>query len=591
MAEINPTWPTNGEKPWGNKLRDGLDEVVDAVNDRPAYGEAVTSFVAEGDGIDPTGVEDSTVAIQAKIDAAAEVKGRVILPPGTFLVDDLELPAYVVVEGFSGGQYRFGAGAQAFGGTILKHVEDSENPIVRNTGGGAGLRNLLLDGNGAPGTGLKIEHGFEFRLDTVRIAYVDGCGLDADSLCNASFRDLYIDNCGSSTEPLMKINAIYPRSTNTVDIVGLTLERALHPSAHMLTIGDYVDADHDYYPEFIRITNAHIEATTDNGGVATTASLVKLRNFRNVDFVAPFIYGGPGVMIEHVRDEAHLANALGGIRIIGGELYGRQASTGNQPTNLVKLTTGDNFSMEGTRVEEYSSAAVRAESGYGVNVYVSPTVQSQKARTTLVSDSRTATPNPFFFAGNIQSTGADSRLNLGPDSAPMNLNVYYPVRGTSITTYQTVQGVMRLGQIHVGRNCVIDEIGVEVTTAGSTGALLRLGIYRVSRWVNGTVELVKDAGTVDATSTGFKSVTGLNQFVAVGETLMLAVVPQGSPVTAPIVRANTGTLPSIGHATALTISTAGIIGSSESSVSGALPSTHTIVGTGTVPRVLIKATG
>lgn len=546
----------------------------------------VSSFIVAGPGIDPTGATDSSAAIQAILTAAGAVKGRVIFPRGKYLCDNLSIPAYVTVEGFAGGQYRFGAGAAADGGTVLLHKAGATNPLVIINGGAVTVRNVLLHGNDAPGTGLRIAHGFEARLDTVRVAYVAGCGIDIDGSCNTSYRDVFVDNCGSATEPLVKLNAIFPRTTNTVDFTGLTIERGTHPAASYLTIGDYLDATNNDYPEFIRIINAHIEAPTDNGGVAPTAPLVKIVNARNVDFVEPFIYGGPGPMIEHARTDTNLATALGGIRILGGTLLGRLASTGNQPANLVKLTSGDLFSMVGTRVEEFSGAAVLIAATYGRNVYIDPTVQTSKARTTLFSDSR-PNRNPFFFAGDIQATGADSKINLSADSCPFVPGNYYAGRGVSVTTYQTAQGVMRLSMLHVGRNCTINEIGVEVTTAGSAGALLRLGIYRINKWVEGTAELLVDAGTVDASSAGYKSIT-IGQYVPVGETLLLAVVAQGAPATLPIVRGTSGTIPAIGATAPLTVSQAGIVGSGQNGVTDALPASHTISAAGTVPRALVK---
>jgi hypothetical protein len=49
---LNPTWPTDGEQPWGDELRDGLDEIVDDVNsaapdETGTLGERLDAFVAQ----------------------------------------------------------------------------------------------------------------------------------------------------------------------------------------------------------------------------------------------------------------------------------------------------------------------------------------------------------------------------------------------------------------------------------------------------------------------------------------------------------------------------------------------------------------
>lgn len=50
-----------------------------------------------------------------------------------------------------------------------------------------------------------------------------------------------------------------------------------------------------------------------------------------------------------------------------------------------------------------------------------------------------------------------------------------------------------------------DRIGINVTTAGTAGAVLRLGLYNGAAGV--PTSLIVDAGTVDATTTGAKEVT------------------------------------------------------------------------------------
>ncbi len=60
-------------------------------------------------GAKPDGKTDSTAAIQAAIDAAAEIPGTVVVPPGVFLCADLQMKPGVRIEGKSAWRFR-GAG-------------------------------------------------------------------------------------------------------------------------------------------------------------------------------------------------------------------------------------------------------------------------------------------------------------------------------------------------------------------------------------------------------------------------------------------------------------------------------------------------
>lgn len=90
----------------------------------------------------------------------------------------------------------------------------------------------------------------------------------------------------------------------------------------------------------------------------------------------------------------------------------------------------------------------------------------------------------------------------------------------------------------------IDRIGTEVTTAGSTGAMLRLGAYDDkpgTRLYGGIRRRLLDAGLVDAATTGIKEIA-LPSPVVLPPSSFLALRSEGSPVTLPIVR----TMPVIG---------------------------------------------
>ena len=81
----------------------------------------------------------------------------------------------------------------------------------------------------------------------------------------------------------------------------------------------------------------------------------------------------------------------------------------------------------------------------------------------------------------------------------------------------------------------LDRLSVYVATAGSAGAVVRLGIRNDNNSRPGTVLL--DAGTAVTTSTDFKNVT-INQQLAAGVLYWLTVTPQGTPTSKAIVRSS-----------------------------------------------------
>lgn len=118
-------------------------------------------------------------------------------------------------------------------------------------------------------------------------------------------------------------------------------------------------------------------------------------------------------------------------------------------------------------------------------------------------------------------------------SWPMKSGYYYSpnfVRGFS--TIVPGADELRAALIGVPTSITVNSIACEVTSAGTTGAVIRLGIYNTTDGFPTT--LVLDAGTVDATTTGAKTIT-ISQALAAG-TYCLAAVVQGGATTRPTVR-------------------------------------------------------
>ena len=192
----------------------------------------------------------------------------------------------------------------------------------------------------------------------------------------------------------------------------------------------------------------------------------------------------------------------------------------------------------------------------------------------------------------VTHDGTQWRNTLTTDmaSCPLVSGTYFATLGGPPATVTMTDQKLLGGLLQAGRDATLVEIGAEVVTAGSSGALLRLGIYQVTDWSAGTAALVLDAGTVDAASTGYKSLT-ISQAVQRGGDYILAYVSQGAATTQPVVRATQGGagLPCFGSATALTASGTAINGTQAFSISGALPATLTLSASASGARVLVKA--
>jgi hypothetical protein len=124
---------------------------------------------------------------------------------------------------------------------------------------------------------------------------------------------------------------------------------------------------------------------------------------------------------------------------------------------------------------------------------------------------------------------------------------YFTYPSQTIIATTIANGSLRLTPFLVPRPVTLLRIGAEVTSVGSTGAVVRLGIFAD----NGSGQpstLVLDAGTIDGTSATVQEIV-ISQALAPG-LYWVGAVTQGSPSTLPTVRVmNDQTMQLIGQAT------------------------------------------
>jgi hypothetical protein len=120
---------------------------------------------------------------------------------------------------------------------------------------------------------------------------------------------------------------------------------------------------------------------------------------------------------------------------------------------------------------------------------------------------------------------AGSRVWTGPGATTQNLLLFAPV---TFLAARTVTG-----------------LGTRVWTAGSTGAVMRLGLYDVASDGRPGALLV-DTGSVSATAAG--NIFGTVSYaVSTGRRYYVAFVSQGGPTTAPQFLASSNTAPMMGE--------------------------------------------
>jgi len=138
----------------------------------------------------------------------------------------------------------------------------------------------------------------------------------------------------------------------------------------------------------------------------------------------------------------------------------------------------------------------------------------------------------------------------------------------------------------------IARIGAEITSAGSAGCVLRLGIYAD----NGSGQpgtLIQDFGTIAADAVALPEITLGTPLALAAGLYHIGAVLQGAPATQPTVR--TASIPDVPQGVLIPMGTSipaantSVVGNSMSSVTGALPSTFVVSGgTGSVVRIFAK---
>lgn len=169
------------------------------------------------------------------------------------------------------------------------------------------------------------------------------------------------------------------------------------------------------------------------------------------------------------------------------------------------------------------------------------------------------------------------------NNKPFAVGRYYgPSSDVSVGTLTMVLGRMWAMPFDVGRQLTLDRIGIEVTVGGTTGNVVRLGIYDTQNGL--PTNLVLDAGTIDGTVVATPEIV-INKPLAPGLYWLCAVSQNG--VAGDVRALGAASVPYVAH-TANPGAT-NYRSYRVDAVNGALPSTFGApVADGSAPRPVVR---
>jgi hypothetical protein len=190
------------------------------------------------------------------------------------------------------------------------------------------------------------------------------------------------------------------------------------------------------------------------------------------------------------------------------------------------------------------------------------------------------------------TAGSAAALNLRATQQTLRASYYtYTTPASAVSASVTLgNGTFRCTPWWCPSNGTLTKIGLEVTLAGSTGAVMRLGIYNDDgTGYPGT--LLLDAGTIDGTVVAVSELT-ISQAVTAGTLYWVGAAVQGAPTTQPTIRTTTAPPfpPVLRSGSSIPASNAAIYGYADFGQTGALTNfTTTVTGSSQAPRLFVKA--
>lgn len=201
---------------------------------------------------------------------------------------------------------------------------------------------------------------------------------------------------------------------------------------------------------------------------------------------------------------------------------------------------------------------------------------------TLATASEAAASTPGV-AGGVATLDANGRVVEPHAITGVLANFYVGAPGTIGGGAAMSEATMQAVPLDLPGPLPIQSISLEVTSAGSAGAVIRLGAYLATD--SGGGSLLFDAGTVDATTTGVKTIS-VTQTLPRGRILLVAAC-QGAAATRPSIRI-LSSMPPLYPTSGVRTAVAGSAWGAAGGVPGALPSTGFWSGGISIPYIVVR---
>lgn len=362
------TVPTIGQDPWGVDLNTALGQI----------GDLATNVTDEAYGAVGDGVADDTAAVQAAITAVSGAGGGIVyLPPGTYLVSSITVPAKVRLIGASRQTTVIKKSAN---GVLVSMSGPSTDTTSATHVKYGGIANLTLNGNSLTGNLLQLFYADNMTFQDVHFTSNLDVMVDTAEFWDSMFLNCTFETCGGAADSITPM--VYLRNSaaasgfgfsadnvNNIKFVGCRWEDFRNGA---LRIDQGVNNSNN--PNVFFIVGCKMETSALRGGSHLRAADECRAVYVNglYCFAGGFFAGY--ATAQNIIDWAPQASALENVHIANGatatvaagvDLFSGAGSTASLTNVTGQYTTAPTGAH--IRYEASSTADFRVENAYGTS--------------------------------------------------------------------------------------------------------------------------------------------------------------------------------------------------------------------------------